>query len=331
MVNKNIVLLSYGNESEYFRAIFCILSISSWVLTKSSGVSADAIKIIVYTDNPDFFKKHLGSYEIEYYLLTPSLMQEMLANTNYIHRRKVFVIDLTFKRYQQSDLIFIDTDTFFYAPPGALMEEFSNGKSFMHQREYQLADAVAKFSIFNQGQFPTAFLKYIKNHKFVIGNTEERFSAKDYCWNSGVLGLSRDFASYLPDIFKLTDEFYKHSGWFISEQLAFGLTLQRKTEVQATDGYIAHYWGKRQKALLDSFIKELLEEKTVNELLDSDHIRMITVKWQGAIINDLILEQAVISLEQNYWLYGIKKALQVILKDPFNSGIYRQLFAAAVA
>jgi hypothetical protein len=331
MVNKNIVLLSYGNKSEYLRAIFCILSISSWVLTKSSDTSSRSIKIIVYTDNPDYFKKHLGIYEIEYYLLTPSLMQEMLANTNYIHRRKVFVIDLTFKQYPKSDLIFIDTDTFFYAPPGPLMEEFSNEKSFMHQREYQLTDAVARFSSFNQGQFPTAFLKYIKNRKFVIRNTEELFSGKDYCWNSGVLGLSSEFASYLPDIFKLTDEFYKHSGWFISEQLAFGLTLQRKTKVQATDGFIAHYWGKRQKLLLDSLISELLQEKTAAELIDSIHIRMITVKWKDDIINDLILEQAVISLQQNYWLYGFKKALQVILKDPFNSGMYRQLFAAAVA
>ena len=331
MNTKNIVLLSYGNESEYLRAIFCILSISSWVLSENSAIQKSKIKIIVYTDNPQFFKKHLGSYNVEYYLLTPALMEEMLAKTTYIHRRKVFVIDLTFKHYPECDLVFIDTDTFFYAPPGALLDEFSAGKSFMHQREYQLDDAVEKFASFNQGHFPTAFLKHIKNRKFVIGDKDERFSGKDYCWNSGVLGLSREFASYLPDVFKLTDDFYKHSGWFISEQLAFGLTLQRKTKVQSTDGYIAHYWGKRQKILLDTLIKEVLQEKAAVELIDSDYIRTLTVKWQNDILNDLILEQAVISLEQNYWLYGFKKALQVILKDPFNSGIYRQLFEAAVA
>lgn len=327
MISKNIVFLSYGSESEYLRAIFCILSLSAWIKQKESDPAEKYLRVIIYTDNPDFFSSRLPrDFPVVCFFLPPALLEEMLGSTRFFHRRKVAVIDLTFKRYPNEDLLFIDSDTFFTAGPAALLSEFKNGESFMHKREYRLEKGVKIFTAFNQGQYPKAFLHYISGREFNIRGTSVIFSQNDYSWNSGVLGLHKDFVHYMPDVFRLTDEFYANSAWFISEQLAFALILQRKTRIQPSDHFILHYWGKRQKALMDRLIINLFQERSPSELNDKEFIRSLTLKWKTMIINDLILEKAVISLQQGYWLYGTKKGLEIIIKDPFRSATYKELF-----
>jgi hypothetical protein len=331
MVNKNIVFLSYGNEPEYLRAIFCILSLTSWVSPDELNYNLNRIRIIIYTDNFEYFQKRIPELQIQYVQLTPPILKEMVADTGFFHRIKVCVIAQTFNDYPGDDLLFIDTDTFFYNKPEKLLKGFNIGNSFMHMREYPIENGVDIFSAFQQEEYPRAFINYINHEQFNINNQLEKFNAKDYCWNSGVLGLDSEFSNLMPDVLSLTDKFYANSKWFISEQLAFALILQRRGNIEATDELIFHYWGKRQKALMSILITQLFQQNPPSELVNSKTIRSLTKRWKIKITNDVILEKAVISLQQNYWLYGFKKALQVILKDPFNSGMYRQLFAAAVA
>jgi hypothetical protein len=330
MTKKNIVFLSYGNEPEYLRAIFCILSLSAWLSPKAFSNNFDEFKLIIYTDNPDFFAKHLPAFNIEFVFLSAASLEEMLDNKGFFHRRKVDVIDRTFKRYPDTDLLFIDTDTFFYADAEKLFSQYEKGTSFMHKREYRLAKAVNIFSVFGQEQHPKDFIKLIESRSFTIRSEKVDFTTDDYSWNSGVLGLSKYFAHYMPDVFRLTDTFYLHSKWFISEQLAFALILQKTTSIESTNDVIAHYWGKRQKALIDQKIKQLFSEKSPTTLINSKMLRTLTIKWQNLVANDVILEQAVLSLQQKYWPYGIKKALQILLKEPFNRNIYSQILRAMV-
>ena len=324
MVKKNLVFLSYGRESEYLRAIFCIYSFLAW-----SGAEERNSRLVIYTDQPEFFKPFLEKLEVSYVLLTPELMEEMLDNTGCIHRRKIAVIDLTFKAYPGEDLLFLDSDTFFINSSTDLFNGFAEGKSFMHKYEYTFIEALALFKSFNQGEYPAAFINYISGRSFRIGDREERFSENDFGWNSGVLGLSSGFASYMPDVFKLNDEFFANSRWFISEQLAFGLILQRRTVLKGSDQYVYHYWGKRQKVLIDQMIIDLFDEKSVSDLrVNSSLIKSLTKKWARAVEVDLIAEQAVIALSHKQWKYGTKKAVQVILKSPFDVNIYKELLNA---
>jgi hypothetical protein len=330
MAKKNIVFLSYGSEPEYLRAIFCILSLSAWISPETFSTSYAEIKLLIYTDNPDFFKKHLPAFHIEFFYLSPALLEEMLDNKGFFHRRKVDVIDRTFKQYPHTDLLFIDTDTFFYGDAKKLFVPYENGKSFMHKREYRLAKAENIFSVFNQEQYPADFIKLIQSRDFTVGSEQVNFGTNDYSWNSGVLGLDKSFASFMPDVFDLTDEFYLHSKWFVSEQLAFALILQKTTQISPTNDIIVHYWGKRQKALIDQKIKQLFANSSPAELVNSKALRSLTVRWKNMIVNDVILEEAILSLQQRYWRYGIKKALHIIFKDPFNRDTYSQLLKAFV-
>ena len=321
MTNKNLVLLSYGRTSEYKRAIFCILSFWAW-----SGENFKNWRIMVYTDQPDFFEPYLKDLDIVYVQLTEELTEEMLAGTTFFHRRKVAVIDMTFKRFPSDELMFMDSDTFFINEAAGLLNAFEAGKCFMHKREYKLKDGLALFTSFNQGKYPEAFLRYIASKTFKIGGITEQFTESDYSWNSGILALHKSFASYMPDVFRLTDEFYDNSEWFISEQLAFALILQKRTMVRSAEHFVLHYWGAQQKVLLDSLLDELFATKSANQLNNEGLIRSLTKKWERAVKVDLIIEQVNIAYKHKNTMYGVKQSMKLILQMPFHSDVYRRLF-----
>ena len=322
MVNNNLVYLSYGNQIEYRRAIFSILSFFSWC-----GDLESSTRIIVYTDAPEFFQAFFGDREIEYYYLSPGLLSQMKGPDLFIHRVKVNVIKLTFENYPGENQIFIDSDTFFTADASALFKGINSGKSLMHVREYALKDSIQMFSSFNQGHFPKAFMKLITNHTFEVGAEPISFNDSDYSWNSGVIGLHSTFASSMPDVLNLTDRFYAGSKWFISEQLAFGLILQRKTEITAADNYIFHYWGKRQKILLDKLLAGYAGIADNTLAKHKDAIKTKTRSYMKAVKNDLILEQIEIAIDFKSWVYAFKKTGQFILINPFNLKLYSDLFS----
>ncbi|KIO78767.1 hypothetical protein TH53_01345 [Pedobacter lusitanus] len=326
MINKNLVFLSYGAESELRRAIFCILSFYAWSDTQDIENS----RIVIYTDHPEFFQIYLKETNIEYVLMTPALMEEMLGGTGFNHRRKIACIDLTLKKYPEDDLLFIDSDTFFINDSAKLLNGLARDHAFMHMREYTFKEGLAIFTGFNQGKFPQAFIDYISGRDLMIGGRAERFTENDYGWNSGVLGLHRSFAEYMPDVFRLNDEFYRNSEWFISEQLAFSLILQRRTDLRPANEFILHYWGKRQKLMMDQFLIDLLNKYPALELKDKTLIRTYTKKWKFSVEVDVIQEKAAIALTFGSWVYGTRKSLQVMMKDPFNLNNYKELIAAAV-
>lgn len=322
MLNKNLVLLSYGKDTEYSRAIFCILSFSAW-----TTVDWTKLRIVVYTDNPAYFQRYLGHLPVTYITLTDELRKEILAGSDYIHRIKVGVIALTFKKYPNEDLLFIDSDTFFTEEPMLVLNGFKTGKSFMHKREYTFEEGLRFFNAIHQGKHPKLFIDYISNRDFKIQDKTLRFDKQDYSWNSGVLGLHASFSTFIPDVFKLTDEFYSNSHWFVSEQLAFALILQKTTEIVPTDNLIVHYWGKRQKLMLDKFLEEFFNHAKAR-LTEKDFIRNVTKKMKKMVKDDLILEQAVLALAQRHWKYGIKKSLQAILQNPVKMTAYKELLLA---
>lgn len=323
MVKSNITYLSYGAESEYRRAIFSILSFSSWC-----AACLPEIRILVYTDKPGYFEPYLKGLPVEYFLLTPELLEEMLGNTGFIHRRKVAVVDLTFRNFPGEDLLFVDADTFFIADAGPLLKGFETGKSVMHKREYNIEKGLAAFTSFNQAQYPEAFINYISGKAFSIGGKTEHFSKYDYSWNSGVIGLTKDMVTYMPDIYQLTDEFYANSKWFISEQLAFSFILQRTTKIIPADKIVLHYWGKGQKMIVDRLIADLFQQHTAAELQNADFIQSLTKDWKYQVETDWVFEQAVLAFSNQYWYYFTKKVIQLMLREPFNLKLHKKLMNA---
>lgn len=326
MRNKALVILSYGNESEFYRAIYALLSFSAWYSDHMKAFS-----ILVYTDNPDFFRQYLDentNLQIEYIYLSKTYLDDMVGDTKYIHRRKVYVIDLAFKSHPGKDILFIDSDTFFFKHSPKIVNDISYYESLMHKREYSLQEGLEIFEGWGLGSHPKAFIKYISKNAFLVDGSWEKFTALDYSWNSGVLGISKDNAKYLPDIFNLTDNFFLNSEWFISEQLAFSLVLQRRTTIFAVDDVVIHYWGKRQKKYMDKMLGDFLTSTSATKFKSVSLIKDSTRYFHKSLLFDIMLEQAIIALKHKHWRYGILKSLQVLLKKPFDKSTIVELYEA---
>lgn len=316
---KNLVFLSYGSSSGYYRAIYSILSLAAWVKEKINN-----FRLIVYTDQPEFFKTYLDGFNITYIMLSPEMLTEMLAGTGFIHRRKVAVIDLTFKNFPDEDLVFIDSDSFFTNEPKPFFAESDDAVSLMHVKEYDLDGGLRLFNLFGQGQYPQAFIEYISDRTFLIRGQPMVFSTKDYSWNSGIIGLTKNFSSYMKDVVKLTDEFYAYSKWFVSEQLAFSFILQRTTTIKSADSFVTHYWGPHQRILVDKIITRLITTQSFSDFKNSKFIRSSTTRLRHMVECDLIYEQLKIALRQRDFIYTTKKVIQLLFLKIFHISIRKR-------
>nr|WP_121273055.1 hypothetical protein [Pedobacter schmidteae] len=320
MINKNLVYLSYGNDAEYRRTVFSILSFCAWC-----GDCLNTTRIVVYTDALIFFDAYLKDIEVEYVFLSEEQLKEMSGPDDFIHRRKVAVINFTFEKYPDLDQLFIDSDTFFISPASILFKPQHKQESFMHIREYRIEEAPTIFGVFNQQNFPMSFIDYIEQRDFEVGGKNIHFTQQYYSWNSGVLGLSKYFFAYMPDVIRLTDLFFSGSKWFVSEQLAFSFVLQDVTEIKPSGHLIMHYWGRRQKMLMDNLLIHDLAESNAGRLNSLTGIRSMTLSWKKKIENDLILEQLEIARRSGSWYYGGKKIIQFLLSNGFNMNSYKEL------
>lgn len=254
---KNILLFSYGNHVEYRRAIYTALSFLAW----TGGTKQDA-RLVICTDDPAFFKECLADFSIHYILLTAERLKEMLGATDYIHRRKICVLQETYRAFPEDDIFYLDSDTFFTAEPSTLLEQVQPGTSIMQMREYALERGpkiyrnLMSFRFANAEQYPNAFLRYIEQNEFAVAGRTLKFNKEQYVWNAGVLGIHNSLLPLLDDILTLSDQIYPETKWFISEQLAFGLILQSFSEMKPAGKVINHYFQCKEVA--DVFINEAL-------------------------------------------------------------------------
>lgn len=316
------VILAYGRETEHRRAAFAILSFWAWY-----GGPRHDVRTVIFTDNPALFEAPLAGLPVDYVVLDAGRLEALRGPQQYVHRVKAAIIDQVFRAHPGSNVLFCDSDTFFVAEADQLLQSLRPGVSLMHQREYRLSEAVGVYAAFNQAKFPRRMLELLDKQIFEVGGTKLRFHPSQYVWNSGVLGLAPDIAALMPDVLALNDAFYAGSGWITSEQNAFSLALQVKTRLETSGEYVLHYWGQRQKQLMDSQLAALLttafSEQTLYNRLSQVHA--LTRKWQRTVELDKDREGALYAFAQGEMVAGMKCALKAIFAAPLNGAFARDL------
>lgn len=316
------VILAYGREIEHRRAIFAILSFWAWY-----GGPKHELRTVVFTDKPALFEAPLAGLPVDYEVLGPERLLELRGPQQNVHRVKVAIIGQVFGQHPGARVLFTDSDTFFVAEAQEMLARVRPGTSLMHEREYRLADAVGIHAAFNQAKYPRRLLDFIKDRTFALGATRHRFHDGQFSWNSGVLGLPPDLGALMPDIMALTDALYEGTGWFTSEQLAFSLALQCKTQVESSSEYVLHYWGERQKKLMDSNLLTLFDN-AFNAHAVPDRlvqVRRLATRWCRAVELDRDREGALYAFAQGNTLAGVKCALKAFVAAPLNTAFPRAL------
>lgn len=315
-----LLLLAYGRETEYRRAIFAALSCWAWQ-------PRQAVAATIYTDQPDFFRPYLAGLSVEYQLLTKDYLTELKGPQHYVHRIKAQLVAAAFAAYPAEELLFIDSDTFFLASPDSLLQQLAAGQPLMHQREYQLAEAPGIYAEFNQAKYPRKLLELLGHRRFGLAGREVQFHPGQSCWNSGVLGLPRAVAPLLPDILRLVDELYAGTGWFISEQLGFSLALQVQGTVQACDRTVYHYWGQPQKQLMDKLLASQLNPDFAARPLAMRlrQVRQLVPRYRRQIELDKARQGALYALRRGRLAAGVKYATKALLTNPLDTQFAREV------
>ncbi len=242
MINNKTVILyvAYGPTQVHKQVMLSILTLYYFL---SGEKQLEKISLIVYTDNKEVFEKNLNGINIIYETLTSKNIKDYINDLGYIHRIKVCVIKLCIQKYR-SNVLFIDSDTFFLKSPFDLVNKISGNTAIFHSKEFELLkgdENVGKKS-WNFGYFPSDVLgSVIKRNNLKLKEGEIEICLNVEMWNSGVIGISYSNLPFLEDVLKLTDQISKRSGYFLAEQLAFSYVFLKKTTILKSDDFIYHY------------------------------------------------------------------------------------------
>ena len=210
----NLVLQSYGDEVQYRRAILTVLSFCACV-----GDSLKKYRIFLFTDNIPYFKNYFADFEINYLPLDEARISEWMGERHFLHRMKIALIAEVFK-IADGHLLYVDTDCFFTGDPTHRMENLDPQSSGMHKREY-VFDQLSNLPLLAGMESRTFYAGVIGQEFLLPGGGKIEIKSSLSSWNAGILLLHKEHASYLTEVFSLTDQFYRLTGNHASEQFAF--------------------------------------------------------------------------------------------------------------
>jgi hypothetical protein len=307
-----LVTQSFGNENEYRRAIFAIWSF--WAHHRSD------VPVVLFTDQPAFFQSYFQGQQIQYVLLTPQKIKSMRGEIDFLHRMKIALIDETFE-ISKSDLIYVDSDTFFITNPASYVSEMENGISLMHLPEYPFA-AMRAMPLPAATQ-AHAYLDLLENRKFKLADgTSIDINPNLYSWNAGVMFLPNRAALLLPDVYSLTDQFYPPTKNHAAEQFAFSIVLQMKSRLASCEKSVYHYWYRVKKIIMDKWLLQTitLQWAALPANQKTEKIKTWTSSLPDHLANHILClrDDAIQAFNENNFSAGYKNAWRAFIKQPLN-------------
>ncbi len=230
MHNVNFLFLTFGpNLKNHSQAVLSILSI-----LKATDNSNRTIKILVYTDEPQFYNVLKDCVEIRF---TPKeKLNEWEGEVKFFWRVKIMaMLDSSMK--DSGHLFYLDSDTFVFNDLNILFEKLDQNFCMMHLRENELSTDKAsdKALMWNQ-------IKY-KNYSGITINE------KSAMWNAGVVALSHEEKmKYLNLALSINDEMCNQGVTRrLIEQFSLSVALESSSKLIDAKDSIAHYWGNKDE------------------------------------------------------------------------------------
>jgi hypothetical protein len=322
-MNCNLVIQSYGNETEYKRGIFSILSFFAW-----SKQAISDLQVILFTDNTDYFNQYLSGLPIKYIELNKEKIKSMRGTIDFVHRVKIVVIQEAFQ-HCKDNMIYLDSDTCFIKEPETFLKDLNDTQAFMHQYEYQFKEML-KLPL-PAGKIFHDFYNYIHNRTFYTkDNKSFQISSEQVSWNAGVIVLNESHQRILADVLKLTDDLYPYTKHHGCEQYAFNHFIEEIANIKSAEEIVFHYWPVVQKKIADTFFAKRLTSTWNKQDLN---IRLKDVKNWTLLIPDFIKNhflylrnESILSFHNKEYLRGYYFAFRALLKDPFDFKFYKDVF-----
>jgi len=305
----NLVIQSFGSESEYRRALLTVISFYAHAKTSVAAPT------FLFTDSPGYFDGYLQGLPVTFFELTSEKIRTMRGHLDFLHRMKIAIIEESFLACG-GNILYADSDTFFYSDPFALLNMVSARTSFMHLKEYRF-ESLTNMKLPAGAPFH-AFVKCISEHEFSMPDGSRiKVNLDQYSWNAGVMMLDRTVLGLLPYVFALTDYFFKETQNHASEQYAFSVILQNHTDLHSCDQVVYHYWYRVKKKIVDDILKREF----------GPDFEKMNLEKKMASVMDLTKELPHILDEHIFTLRD--KAIQAFCEDKFGDGFRFSIKALA--
>lgn len=312
-MNTVLVTQSFGKESEYRRAIFMIWSFWS----KSSAT----IKVILFTDAPDYFDSYFKNRDVQYVKLTPDKVLAMRGSINFLHRMKIAMIEEAFNLQVNSNILYADSDTFFIDDPSPLLKELAPSKSFMHILEYAFEEI--RNMPLPAGKTFRDFVSLLERQNFKLADGSDiKIQTSQSSWNAGVMLLHHSHKAFIQDVYALTNQFYSATSNHASEQYAFSIALQDRTSLQPCSHISYHYWYRVKKNIMDAFLTDRINARWAN-LPDAEKISSIG-KWISFLPSYfdnhvwMLRDNAIQAFNDGKLKVAFTWSLRAVLRNPFD-------------
>ena len=247
---RTLTVMSHGRESEYRRAAWMICSFFAHLPDYSD------YRVIVHTDNPDWFAQRLGNLPVEYRLLTQERVRELKREIQFIHLLKITVVRDLLKEIREP-LLYADSDTFFTSSAAPVFEAIGPGTSVLHVREYTFRSMLT-----NDCPVMRRWGEFLRDHPLTHPDgTCSHVDLDLSSWNAGVMGLDPETLPFFEDIDSMAVQIFLGTGSHASEQYAYSIKLNEETRVTSCEQEILHYYQPYEKLAMDDYLAKLLTKE----------------------------------------------------------------------
>lgn len=251
---KNCIIYCVFNELNYIKeATYSILSLKRFS-------DFPNINITIYTnlDEKNFFE--LFKYpNITIQKVDNSELRRWTNDSRYVYRAKIMVILHHFKQNKNSNLLFVDCDTYFINSPLKILESLDE-KVYMHSSLCSLEKAlnyIEKNYIYIK-TIPNVETRY-KLYKDVVDKVFPFKTKKETVfshYNSGVIGISYKLKTLLVDALNLSDYLFEKYSFHCSEEFAISWIFYiNNVTVDEAFHCIAHYCFYKDLRLVLGFLE----------------------------------------------------------------------------
>jgi lipopolysaccharide biosynthesis glycosyltransferase len=242
MTNRYVLFQAYGSEEILAECRFALMQLLQ-------QKDFDKICVVIYTDNPHFFKNELDAFP---YTITELITAEQIktwrGEIDFVHRVKIKVLQDFFNKYD-GNVLYCDTDTYCLQSLDTLFNNIENGAFYMHTNEGYITPA-GNPVIKKWYRFLTE--NNIHVNKALIANI-----SNISMWNAGVIGISSQHTSILQEVLTITDTIYPLFPRHTVEQFAFSYSFQKIKPISSAEDAIFHYWDlKEYRMFLQKFYAE---------------------------------------------------------------------------
>jgi hypothetical protein len=221
---EHLIYLACGHRNLHVQALYAAYSALAWKGPLD-------VSVHVYTDAPTAFQPLAD--RIVMHELGAEKVRAWRGPGNYPFRIKIAALAEAARECSEERVLFVDSDTFFFAESAPVFARIRPGSAVLHRKEYPVLS------------HPTGQLQRFRQRmaKFHFRGSSIDLNAD--MWNSGAIGLHPTQFHLLHTVLAFIDAISPHYRKQLVEQYAVAYFLQKNAQVHACDDVLFHYWAQK--------------------------------------------------------------------------------------